>query len=59
MQNKLLAINQLIGCKQEPKDNALLFTLKVQEALAHAKNLNLTLEEIAVAVYMNGFVLRL
>ena len=56
MQNKLLAINQLIGCKQEPKENALQFTLKVQEALAHAKNLNLTLDEIAVAVYMNGFL---
>ena len=56
MQNKLLAINQLIGCKQQPKDSALDFTLRVQEALAHAQNLNLTLEEIAVAVYMNGFL---
>ena len=56
MQNKLLAINQLISCKQLAKDSALDFTLKVQEALAHAKNLNLTLDEIAVAVYMNGFL---
>ena len=58
LQNKFLAINGLLNLKQEAKENALAFTIKVEKALSQVKSLNISLDEMAVAVYVNGFLPR-